>query len=340
MYNIEINPKRNKISFHNSKVVEALPDFYDTEYPLFIKFLETYYDYMDGDADGSFSRVIRDLFHGRDISALTSTVDDQGNPVYNDFLDLLFDEIGDGLNSSSFHDNPRMMARLISDFYRSKGTQISAEQFFKAFFNEDVEVTYPKRNIFILNDQPGGSLIGPESLKYIQDDKRYQIFSVLLKTGLSFSDYEDLYKRMVHPAGFYLAADVVINGLAIMGVRAGLPTDPLAPAEYPMQLVSQSSGANVVPEFNLLNMSHPSGAGGISQFNLLTASDPVDSQLLISSMKILDQYHDMSLSRLQEIHGTIAEWGSPNSVTMDDQNILMSDTAYCKDADEAEDTLP
>jgi hypothetical protein len=57
-------------------------------------------------------------------------------------------------------------------------------------------------------------------------------------------------------------------------------------------------------------------------------------------MKILDQYHDMSLSRLQEIHGTIAEWGSPNSVTMDDQNILMSDTAYCKDADEAEDTLP
>ena len=317
MYSIEIDPKRSHVSFHNSKVNEALPDFFDEEYPLFIKFLETYYDYMDGDAAGSFSRLIRDLFHARDISSLTSTPDEP-----NEFLDLLFGEITDGLSSDSFYANPRLMARLIADFYRSKGTQISTEQFFKAFFNEEVEVTYPKKDIFILNDKIGGSLIGPESLHYIQDDKRYQIFSVLLKTGLSFSDYEELYKKMVHPAGFYLAADVSLQSVSEIGLGAGLPIDPLAAPEYPMQLISQSNGT-VSPEWTLLTMNE---------------TDSSDASFIISSMKILDQYREMSIEDLQTIHGTIADWAAPSSITMANENIFMSDTVYLSDADDSENT--
>tara|TARA_B100000497_G_scaffold42737_1_gene49766 strand:- start:744 stop:2891 length:2148 start_codon:yes stop_codon:yes gene_type:complete len=317
MYSIEIDPKRSHVSFHNSKVNEALPDFFDEEYPLFIKFLETYYDYMDGDAAGSFSRLIRDLFHSRDISSLTSTPDES-----NEFLDLLFGEITTELSSESFYANPKLMARLIADFYRSKGTQISSEQFFKAFFNEEVEVTYPKKDIFILNDKIGGSLIGPESLHYIQDDKRYQIFSVLLKTGLSFSDYEELYKKMVHPAGFYLAADVSLQGISEIGLGVGLPIDPLAAPEYPMSLVGQT-GVSIDPEFTLLTMRE---------------TDSDDSEFIISSMKILDQYRDMSIEDLQTIHGTIADWASPASITMADENVFMSDTVYLSDADDAEST--
>ena len=146
-------------------------------------------------------------------------------------LDLLIGEISDGLDAGSFDQNvnadPRFMARLLSRFYRSKGTQLSAEQFFKAFYGVDVEVTYPKKNIFKLNDKPNGSLIGPSSMKYIQDDKRYQIFSVLLKTPLSFSDYESVYKKMVHPAGFYLAAETETQGFGDLDVMAGPTTDPL-----------------------------------------------------------------------------------------------------------------
>ena len=55
-------------------------------------------------------------------------------------------------------------------------------------------------------------MIGPQSLKRIQDDRRYQIFSVLLKTGMSFGDYEALYKKMVHPVGFYLAGETETQG--------------------------------------------------------------------------------------------------------------------------------
>jgi len=41
----------------------------------------------------------------------------------------------------------------------------------------------------------------------------YQIFSVLLKSAIPLSSWRELYKRFVHPAGFYLGAEVVITGL-------------------------------------------------------------------------------------------------------------------------------
>lgn len=238
MTDLRTNPK-----FHRSKVTEVLPQFFQTEYPKLVTFLEVYYDFVRED---TATAVIQDLFDIRNISSTELQ-----------HLDLLLGEISDGIDTSSFQANgtadTRLMARLLSRFYKAKGTQLSAEQFFKAFYGVDAEVSYPKRNIFILNDKPGGSLIGPESLKYIQDDRRYQIFSVLLKTPLSFSDYEALYKKMVHPAGFYLAAETETQGLVDLNLMAGITTDPLEPPNYPVVLESQAH-LSYEPSYVLLVM--------------------------------------------------------------------------------------
>jgi hypothetical protein len=306
------NQYRTNTKFHQNNVTQILPEFYQEEYPDLIRFIEAYYDYTGEDGSASFNDQIQNLFDLRNISSTDIK-----------HLDLLIGEISSGLESSSFYQNPRLMTRLLSDLYRAKGTQISAEHFFKAFFNEDIEVTYPKKDIFILNDKLGGSLVGPGSLHYIQDDKRYQIFSVLLKTGISFSDYEDLYKKLVHPAGFHLAADVVIQSLGVINVRAGLTTDPLAPSEAPLYLVSHASPL------------------ADTQYALLTMNetDATDAEFILSSAKILDQYQYLTVERMEEIYGTIAEWASPTSVSMANQNIYMSDNAFYTDADEAETTL-
>ena len=42
------------------------------------------------------------------------------------------------------------MARLLANFYRAKGTEQSVEQFFKAFFGQDVEVVYPNEISLLL----------------------------------------------------------------------------------------------------------------------------------------------------------------------------------------------
>ena len=67
--------------------------------------------------------------------------------------------------------------------------------------------------MFIVNE----SKLGPDSLKYIQNDERYQIHSILIKSGVPISRWETLYKKFVHPAGWYLAGDVFVEGIVNLG---------------------------------------------------------------------------------------------------------------------------
>jgi len=55
------------------------------------------------------------------------------------------------------------------------------------------------------------SQIGTESLRYIQNGALYQIFSVLIKSSIPIAQWRELYKKFVHPAGFYLGGSVVLE---------------------------------------------------------------------------------------------------------------------------------
>ena len=270
--------RRGAVSFHSNTVRNALPDFFDEHYPQFIGFLEKYYEYMEGNEAGSFSKQIQSLFESRTISNLEG-----------ESLDLLLGELSDGLESRSFYSSPNLMARLLADLYRAKGTEMSLEQFFKAFFGEEVEIHYPKNDMFIVGESKlfgkdhsplenhSGEKIRErgylrfEDYKYIQDNERYQIFSILLKTGMSFADYEELYKKIVHPAGFHIANDIVLTALAKIGVRSGPTTDPLEVPNYPI-LVEDSVDIHIDSLYALLTMRE---------------TDPVDIAFILSSLETL-----------------------------------------------------
>jgi hypothetical protein len=274
-----------------------LPEFFQTEYPRLITFLEKYYEYTGEDGSVSYDDQIHSLFGIRNISnAELST------------LDFLIGDISEELESSSFYQNPRLMTRLLSNFYRNKGTQLSVEQFFNAFFNEDVDVSYPKEDIFILNDKPGGSLIGPQALKYIQDDKKYQIFSILLKTGTAFSEYEDFYKKMVHPAGWYLSVEVETNGFSLLGMRSGVPTDPLEKPNYPISVSGNEISLQPTAEFALLTMEE---------------NDISDIGLIISSAHTLYEYRDITLQQIQDVFSTSMIDSNGNNLLDSDGNPVL-----------------
>lgn len=305
---------RSNVKLHTSQVDQLLPDFFDSEYPKLVKFLERYYDYTKEDDTVSYEAKIKELFDIRDITTTEL-----------DALDYLLREIGNGIDHTIFpkegqEERARLSSRLLANFYRKKGTQNSAEQFFKMFFNEDIEVSYPKNNIFYLNDKPGNSLIGPESVKFITDNRRFQIFSILLKTGLSFSDYEGLYKKSVHPAGFYLAADVATKGTSSIDTT-GEGTDPL---ETPYVFIETEAHASCAPEYSLLTMRE---------------TDAVDETFILTSEKLLRDYSGMTLERLNDLYGSIAEWGSPRSPRLNQEDIYLSDSFYGKDAEFAEATI-
>jgi hypothetical protein len=199
-------------NFNKSSVKEILPEHFTTEYPKLVEFLEAYHDYMQDDPNG-FSYLINSLYQARDLN--TNLLSQ---------LDNIFVEIGLGQKSADFNINPRLVAKLFANFYREKGSLNSAKLFFRGFFNEEITVEYPKNNMFILNE----SRIGADSLRFIQNDERFQIHSILIKSGVQIGAWEALFKKFVHPAGFHLAGDVVLENtvnFAFADMPISLPDD-------------------------------------------------------------------------------------------------------------------
>ena len=214
---------RRNITLRTSKIGEVVPEYFGEENAKLITFLEKYHDYLDSDQSIGFGSKIKELVFARDTQQ-TNT----------DALDQLIGEIGNGLIASSFFKKPRLMAKLLGDFYRAKGSYNSARGFFQGFSGEEAVIEYPKDKLFIV----GESGIGYESQKFLTNAEIYQTFSILVKCGLSTSDYENLYKRFVHPAGFHFAGEVVAqrSGEALI---SAFGVDPLEPDSINLVLLDQ-----------------------------------------------------------------------------------------------------
>lgn len=284
---------RRNLTFFQSKVKDILPEFYQSEYSDFITFLEKYYDFLEDGYPQSFEKDIESVLGIRDISQASD-----------ESLDQLLSEIGSGLTVASFFKQPRLMIRLLADFYKVKGTLVSAEGFFRAFFNEEVTIEYPKRQMFIVNE----SEIGYESQKFIQDAGLYQIFSILVKVGISVADYETLYKKFVHPAGWHFAGEVLTETNINLGI-SGQGLNPL-----------ESDGNPILTQEADLAI----------QYNPVQLTGLLDSngQLIRTNLtEIISLYQDMTAEQLGEFYENTAQIISPNSFTFDDSDTIRPDTS-------------
>lgn len=178
-----------------SLVNEVLPEHFREDYPKLTTFLDAYYEHLDS-ADG-FGGIIQELQTIRDF---------EDNKL--EYLDLMFDEIALGVSQATFT-HPREAIRNFGNFFRVKGSEYSVAGFFRAFFQEEVEIIYPKKQLFVV----GSSTIGQDDAYKIQDGNLWQVFSILIRSPIPLVDWETLYRNFVHPSGFYLGAAVVLEGL-------------------------------------------------------------------------------------------------------------------------------
>lgn len=280
---------RRDLSFSRSKIREALPEYFQTEYPNLIRFLEVYYEFMEGEDAKAFKTDVNNLFVARDPQQAEL-----------EYLDNLIYEIGNGLKSSSFFANPRLMATLLSQFYRVKGSLNSAEGFFRGFFGQEVQIEYPKNQMFIV----GESEIGYESLKFIQNNGLYQVFSILIKSGLAVADYIDLYKTFVHPAGFYF-----LGQLAIQAQGELLPTTPGIPDP-----LESDEGVRIINEV-FLNVALGGNVGGD---NVTAIIDSGAGSFRVRLNDYITVYQDYTVAQIDHYYQSIAELLTPNSFTFDD----------------------
>lgn len=202
-YTLRDNFRRNYTFTDYHKVDQVLPDHFKAEYPKLIKLLEYYNQFED--SDQSPARLVHDVITARDITATDLAL-----------LSLIEDELLLGQSYFEGFSNKRAAAKYSNTLYRSKGTLYSIQQFFRTFFNFTPEVRYTKEDRFIVGDNE--SRIGPESQKYITDDKLYQVFAILIKADVPVTQWRDAYKLFVHPAGMYFGGEVLLEGIGSLSL--------------------------------------------------------------------------------------------------------------------------
>ena len=124
-------------------VNRQLPEFIREEYPLFISFLEAYYEFLEvkrGDQKNDLLQKLKDLKDITDVDISLSEFEDQ---FFNTFLTYL------PKNTAVSAD---FLIKNILPLYQSKGTQKSFEFLFKLLYGEDVTIEYPREQILRASD--------------------------------------------------------------------------------------------------------------------------------------------------------------------------------------------
>lgn len=281
---------RLPVSVLSDKIIEVLPEHYSTDYPDLVRFLEIYYEYLNKESTG-FSNIIQSLYQIRDIDS-TSLAN----------LNLLFQEIGNNATTADFFADPRFVAKVIAAFYKNKGTLTSAEGFFRVFFNEEAAVSYPKNSMFIINE----SKIGTDSLRYIQDDKRYQVHSILITSGVSLATWEVLYKQFVHPAGWYLAGDVVIESHSINADLLSMP----------ISIPATNAGQLIVSETATLSV----GADNIITGIISNTANSHTYASRINLLRNINTIGSVTLAQMDDMYKNISSYGDMNGPTFDEDS--------------------
>lgn len=204
-YTLKDNFRRDYTFTDNHQVEQVLPDYFKTEYPKLIKLLEAYNQFED--SDQSPARLVHDVLTARDITASDLSL-----------LSFLEDELLLGQSYFEGFQNKRSAAKYSNTLYRSKGTLYSIQQFFRTFFGITPDVRYTKEDRFIVGEND--SRIGPESQKFLTDDKLYQVFAILIKADIPVSVWREAYKLFVHPAGMYFGGQVLLEGATTMALSA------------------------------------------------------------------------------------------------------------------------
>lgn len=248
---------RRELTLYDRRIEQLLPDYFSQEYPQFITFLKKYYEWNS--TDDSPAELLEHLFETKDVSETDVTL-----------LEFLEDELLLGESYFQGFKDKRSAAKISNRLYRSKGSKLSIQQFFKTFFDEDPDVEFTKEKIFKLNE----SEIGPESFKYITDDKLYQTYALLIKVGLPFSSWKEIYKLFVHPAGFYVEGqiqaveEVGLGGSPFDGYDQMDSAGPLNPAIALVEAFSDISTLSADQGMNSYAVFDSSTTGGIGEVKL------------------------------------------------------------------------
>jgi len=311
--------KRTLLNFHRAEIDRVLPEHVVQDNPTLKTLFSKYYEWLD--SSDNFGGQIQELYSNRDATQVPSKL-----------LQYLEDELLLGQAYFGGFLNKREAIKYSNLLYRSKGTKYSTQQFFRGFFGVDPIVEYPKNNIFLVGPQIDYDLdsvnnsgqqikqaaaeIGPESRKYITDDKLYQVLSVLIKSSLPLNQWKEVYKLFVHPAGVYLAGETLIEMTNVSWNNVAHNPELVnnGGINFIMDEIGDSLGQLLIVEG--ANVYQPEA------FAEITLINKDDGSVGMRRQRTDQTFHDVGSQSIDSLGTgyTLEELLSPNSVTFDDSD--------------------
>lgn len=131
-------------NFKTSVLVNnQVPEFIRDEYPLFVNFLQAYYEFLEQKQGTEKNDLITQAKELRDIKDVDASIDKFEDNFFNTFATLFPKE-------SAI--NKEILIKQALPIYLSKGSQKSFQLLFRLLFGEDLEIIYPRDNILRASD--------------------------------------------------------------------------------------------------------------------------------------------------------------------------------------------
>lgn len=137
-----------------------VPDFVSMDHPIFVAFLEAYYEWMEQQGNATERTLL--LHDNYDIETTLDEFVESFEDRFMKNVPRVFDADTDG----NVLDRKKLLTRM-KDFYAVKGTEKSFEFFFHAFYNSICEFYYPRTDLLEVS---GGNWIEKKSIRLTSDN--------------------------------------------------------------------------------------------------------------------------------------------------------------------------
>lgn len=113
-----------------------LPDYVQNFYPLFLIFATKYFEWLDNSSTG--------VQHSLQNIELNRDIDTTANNLVLQFLNTYMPSVPDTTVADQ-----QLVLKHFREFYERKGSEQSFKFFFRAFYDDDIEVKYPRDTLFM-----------------------------------------------------------------------------------------------------------------------------------------------------------------------------------------------
>jgi hypothetical protein len=150
----------------SSLIDQQVPDFIESDYPTFVSFLQKYYEWMQSVGNPIYESEQIQYNHDVDLASdlYVEQIKKEFLPYFPEVISL----------------DKRTFLKFVSKFYSTKGTPNSVKFLFRALFNENVEIFYPKDDVLIASD---GKWVLPLALRVDTTDENIFNIENTLITG-------------------------------------------------------------------------------------------------------------------------------------------------------------